>query len=157
MNEANLSIIGNDKAKFSVTCSIPVKPFILDPPDNDGGDRKLSYRFRTIDVNNPFPKGKDYTPKNWFDWYWNHPTNRTRLANVYNRNPIYVVTLDKDSISAIKEYNKNNYYTDWKDMDKNGSSGFLTNFGQKFVSIRNGANGSYCKLGEFLSSCDSFY
>lgn len=98
-------------------------------------------QFRTISLSNPFP-GRDGTSRipgtNWlsktnnfvYDYIQN---NRNVTAEeVYNKEPLYTVTLDTQSMIKIREYNKNHNYSDYGLVCESGTgrkcrSNFLRN------------------------------
>ena len=120
----------------------------------------LKYRYRVINVKDPFPRAngnKSKIPSNWREWYDN-TANKARLSNTYNKSPIYVLSVSKNrvsnmaSLASINNYNELSAYTSWNNMNKDGTSSFISKIGFKTTNIYNG----YCKLGEFSSGCDKY-
>lgn len=83
---------------------------------------KYNFIYRPIDINNPFPNRN--AGINWFDWYA-ISENVERLESAYDRLQ-YSVTLDNQTITQIKKYNKqqnsNGGYFDWNTMNNDKSS-----------------------------------
>lgn len=79
-------------------------------------NQKSEYAFiyRPIDLNNPFPNRN--AGVNWYDWY-SIPANKERLKSSYSKLE-YQVELDNQSVSKIKEYNKDNNYLNWTDINE---------------------------------------
>ena len=95
-NASNYSLIGG-KFEFSNECSIFVK-------------NVMRYRYRSIDVSNPFPKTnnsveqivKEYGAENWAYWYQDRG-HQNRIKDTYNTNkypnsPLYSVTINASNI-----------------------------------------------------------
>lgn len=106
-------------------------------------NQKSEYAFiyRPIDLNNPFPNRN--AGVNWYDWY-SIPTNKDRLKSSYSKLE-YQVELDNQSVSKIKEYNKNNNnYLDWKGInEETEKSDFINNYfkdNYKIERIQEGGN-----------------
>ena len=100
-------------------------------------NKKNEYAFiyRPIDLNNPFPNRN--AGVNWYDWY-SIPANKDRLKSSYSKKE-YQVELDNQSVSKIKEYNKNNNYLDWTGINKEtGKSDFIDKY--NIVRIQEGGN-----------------
>lgn len=79
-------------------------------------NQKSEYAFiyRPIDLNNPFPNRN--AGVNWYDWY-SISANKERLKSSYSKLE-YQVELDNQSVSKIKEYNKDNNYLNWTDINE---------------------------------------
>lgn len=128
---------------------------------------KLTYR--TIDVEDPFPKSNNELSKiavNWREWYCSNSDNssgncaidnqnKMRLANSYNSSRLlYSVNLNDSVIDDIvSDTNSGNYYYSFGSLEKSGVSSFVNN--QSLFTITNATN-SYCELGEFSESCDQY-
>ena len=114
------------------------------PPNTEEKYTTPAIQFRTIDLENPFPArdGSSRLPgTNWLgkDNYVRAyiKYNRGVSGNeVYNKEPIYTITLTPSDIIKIREYNKKN---DYSDINKD-----LICFGEKNTSC----------LSTFLSSLD---
>lgn len=84
------------------------------------GDAMEEIKFRTISLDNPFPSRDASTRLPGYNWlgkdnyvrtYINH--NRgVKGSEVYNKEPLYTVTLSPTEIVKIREYNKNKSYSD---------------------------------------------
>ena len=84
------------------------------------GDAQEKIKFRTISLNNPFPS-RDASSRlpgsNWLgaDNYVRTYINHNRGVNgseVYNKEPIYTITLTPSQMIKIREYNKKHNYSD---------------------------------------------
>lgn len=77
---------------------------------------EYAFIYRPIDLNNPFPNRN--AGVNWYDWY-RISANKERLKSSYSKLE-YQVELDNQSVSKIKEYNKdnNNNYLNWTDINE---------------------------------------
>ncbi|MBR3161215.1 MAG: VWA domain-containing protein [Bacilli bacterium] len=129
------------------------------------GEVEDYFDYRTIDINDPFPKtGYNYgmIPYNWRDWYCttngnckDNNKNILRLKNSYNNNndnSYYSTSLNK-IISANFVDDGNYAYSDFIN-NRNGSSLFVNSkYFDKFVS--SGANG-FCHHGSFDEDCDKY-
>ena len=92
-------------------CEINLYPLLYD------------YRFiyRPIDLYNPFPNRN--AGINWYEWY-KIAANKARLENSYSKLE-YTATLNNSNIAEIKNYNKDNSYLDWSNIES-GKSSFIT-------------------------------
>lgn len=96
---------------------------------------EYAFIYRPIDLNNPFPNRN--AGVNWYDWY-SIPANKERLKSSYSKEE-YQVILDNQSVSKIKEYNKNNNYLDWTGINKKTEkSEFIDKY--NIVRIQEGGN-----------------
>ena len=165
MNNKMLSIIGQEDT-YTATCELLVHQggIVYECIKNcEGGDGnvKISYRYRTIDVNDPFnDKNASQiasTAQNWSDWY-KIDANKRRLSDTYNRrypnNPLYRVVLNNYNGSKVIQYNDaNKSYISFNDMNANGESSFINDNSENMFIIKND-NRSYCGLGIFKTQCD---
>lgn len=172
-----LSIWSNFKWTFTGTCStVRVAQGLYECPDGnctDGGSLDLSYNYRSIDVDNPFPRAidKDDYPENWRYWYCgddencssDYSGNKLRIkesyknysANQEKSNPLYSVIVDDIKLSKIRGIDY--FYTNWSVngnqpvgiTGNTGSSVFVENFFDKKASSL-----SYCPLGVWDDNCD---
>ena len=86
---------------------------------------EYAFIYRPIDLNNPFPNRN--AGVNWYDWY-SISANKERLKTSYSKLE-YQVELDNQSVSKIKEYNKNNNYLNWTGIDEETEkSDFVNNY-----------------------------
>lgn len=134
------------------------------PPGNPPSDPRYFEKaivYRSINLNNPFPRANQDTgddiKENWKDWYtnplFNSENNRRRLENTFNSLPIYDVSLDKaDKFNAITYLNNSYSYSSWAGIDVGGISSFVTNPIYR-ISLEPSKD-SYCSIGEFKSDCD---
>ena len=100
------------------SCKVNVTSRLYKPNQSN----KYAFTYRPIDLNNPFPNRN--AGVNWYDWY-SIPANKERLKSSYSKEE-YQVILDNQSVSKIKEYNKNNNYLDWKGInEETGKSEFI--------------------------------
>lgn len=155
---SSFSSIGLSNFSVDTSCTVNV--------GEDWNEVKPSYR--TIDVNEPFPKASgqyNLIPLNWRDWYCNsgtgnncnvNSTNKQRLANSYT-NLNYEIKLDESKLTNIKSNTKNNGgYTILGDgnttgMEYTGVSNFVTSYFTSYTTSDN-----FCKLGRFDESCDKW-
>lgn len=140
----------------------------IDVKDNytEGED---GLRYRTISVENPFPKAGTKTdiPNNWAEWYCGtnnscgggpntgQDSANSRLNSTFNGYPSnydYKITLNHSKISSIKSINRSSIYTSWQGINKNGSSDFVTSNFETKANCGNG--GSCCEIGKFNADCD---
>ena len=158
------SVMGLD-LDFNTSCKITVGQGTF-----KGYPDKLAYR--TIDVENPFPKSNNELSKiavNWREWYCSNSDNssgncaidnqnKMRLANSYNSSRLlYSVNLNDSVIDYIvSDTSSGNYYYSFGTINNSGSSNFVNNrIISNLFSIHNATN-SYCELGEFSESCDQY-
>lgn len=100
------------------SCKVNVTSRLYKPNQKN----EYAFIYRPIDLNNPFPNRN--AGVNWYDWY-SIPANKERLKSSYSKQE-YQVILDNQSVSKIKEYNKNNNYLDWKGInEETGKSEFI--------------------------------
>lgn len=98
---------------------------------------EYAFIYRPIDLNNPFPNRN--AGINWYDWY-SKQSNKDRLKSSYSKLE-YQVELDNQSVSKIKEYNKdeNNNYLNWTGINtETGKSKFIDDY--KIDRIQEGGN-----------------
>ena len=136
----NFSLIDAILLKFQDSCPVNVKQLFY-------GDGGFSYNYRSIDVENPFPK--NVIPDNWKNWYVN-TSNKQRLANSYSNYPnnaLYAITFDSNKKRTM--LSNNSVYTDWTGITNNGVSTFVQTYFDKLPT-----NDSYCKKGKWNSACD---
>lgn len=113
------------------SCKVNVTSRLYKPDQSN----KYAFIYRPIDINNPFPNRN--AGVNWYDWY-SIPANKDRLKSSYSKKE-YQVELDNQSVSKIKEYNKNNNYLDWTGINKEtGKSDFIDKY--NIVRIQEGGN-----------------
>ena len=148
-NDINPSFIRGMNWNLNGTCDVDVKKGYYT-------DNGLSYKYRSISLNNPFPKANanyNNIAINWLSWYGNSDTNKARIANTYDNGVKYSITINKisgnrNSISSIQSLGGN--YISMNGVGSNGHSSFVDD---KFT-IRQGSNISYCGLGYFSTNCD---
>ena len=113
------------------SCKVNVTSRLYKPNQSN----KYAFIYRPIDINNPFPNRN--AGVNWYDWY-SIPANKERLKSSYSKEE-YQVILDNQSVSKIKEYNKNNNYLDWTGINKKTEkSEFIDKY--NIVRIQEGGN-----------------
>lgn len=163
--DLNPSFLSEMTWKLNGTCSINVKDGYYgddsggsDPePDGDdsGNSKKVPlFRYRSITVNNPFPKGK--IPKNWETWY-NKKSNQTRILESYKNmpnNPLYEITLSKfKKKGAVLISDINNITTHYLDMSNIDVNTGISDFVEEYFSIKaTVSDKSFCSVGTFNSS-----
>lgn len=114
-----------------------------------------AYQFRVISLSNPFPArdGTSRIPgKNWLNNEQNNVYNyiqNNRNVNsekVYEKKPLYTVTLDAKKMVKIREYNKTHSYSD---------SDITCEIGTGRMCIDNFIRNDYLKLGGTCSNLKS--
>lgn len=167
----NISAVGNYSAvsdgnqfNVSISCPMNVRKGLYEGEDgcfpcDDGDELKISYNYRSINVDNPFPKAvsKSDIAENWRDWYCGNDTscsnttdNMQRIKNTFSNDIFYRATFEDD-----KYYDVGYVYTDWEKMNLDGTSEFINNnnsTGITFYPIAK--NDSYCGLGKFKEECN---
>ena len=84
---------------------------------------------RSVDLNNPFPGSKGLTRKpgsNWLQSDVEKVIKNGRNAQgyaLYNQTPLYTITLDHDSLTEIKKYNKKYALSEYHDIKCSGTNG----------------------------------
>lgn len=117
-------------------------------------DKIYDLVFRPIDLSNPFPgmTGEGRTPgKNWTsELMGKYITSR---QDVYNKTPLYSVTLTPSIIKEIRKYNKNNDYGNVSTLqcDDTGNSCYSTFLRNNFEKIVN-INKSLCYNKDSMTS-----
>lgn len=158
---ANPSLINVMEWELNGTCSVDVENGLF---DDDG---KPLYKYRSISLSNPFPKGN--TSLNWRNWHLKFGY-LDRLENTYDVNNdntsdendyIYSFTLLKkygtngieiaevNSCSSLNMCSKS--YGTFDGLGADGISDFVEHYDQ-WANNQN----SYCGLGMFSSRCDAF-
>lgn len=113
------------------SCKVNVTSRLYKPDQSN----KYAFIYRPIDLNNPFPNRN--AGVNWYSWY-SIPANKERLKSSYSKKE-YQVELDNQSVSKIKEYNKNNNYLNWTGInEETGKSKFIDEY--NIVRIQEGGN-----------------
>lgn len=113
------------------SCKVNVTSRLYKPNQKN----EYAFIYRPIDLNNPFPNRN--AGVNWYDWY-SIPANKERLKSSYSKKE-YQVELDNQSVSKIKEYNKNNNYLNWTGInEETGKSKFIDEY--NIVRIQEGGN-----------------
>lgn len=103
------------------SCKVNVTSRLYKPNQKN----EYAFIYRPIDINNPFPNRN--AGVNWYDWY-SIPANKERLKSSYDKVE-YQMKLDNQSVSKIKEYNKNKNYLDWKGInEKTEKSEFIDEY-----------------------------
>ncbi len=151
VNGVNLSNHEGIVINHKLSCSTTVK------------GKELKYNYRSINVNNPFPKK---VPSNWSKWYKENPN---RLGNTFSNidKPLYSIHINKydnndaskNSLSDVRKFNDTSY-TNWDHMLSNGKSNVVcpeVNTGSGLIFGERVCNSgiSYCNLGEFSKGCDN--
>jgi hypothetical protein len=102
--------------------------------------------YRPIDISNPFPNGLSS------DSYWKglisgtkiQTTNASGVTKKYDLKDSFkeiTYSIDITNANSIRNYNKDNYYTSWQNMSKDGTSRFVSTY-----NMRKG-KADYYKLG----------
>lgn len=159
----NPSFLSNMKWSLNGTCSVKVKDGLFkEGDDGGGGGLKPTFRYRTIDVKNPFPKkvkGK-IAPINWRNWYTGNVNNQNRLTNSYANypdNPLYKITLsDSGANGSVRVSEIKGIATSYVNLDTinpRGTSSFVESYFQRGNGVRAGGK-SYCPRGSYSANCD---
>ena len=122
-----------------------------DPDDPDEPASGLNYRYRSISVDDPFPRGESYIPYNWKKWY-SIGNNQTRLSNSLNYTPVYTVTFNRGNSDQIT--GEDSTYVNWSNINNDGSSKLLNSWKTSGILNSNSVQ-SYCEKGRFSTECDS--
>ena len=114
----------------------------------------LKLVYRTIDLNNPFPDIDGEGRKVGSNWCASSGTNKCSNTNslvqsviktdVMQEEPMYTFTLTPTTLMYIRDYNKNNSYTDFnmKCEEKTGKA-CVSNFLTDLIGRLNGINETY--------------
>lgn len=117
----NITVTYDGKRNRASNCIVNTYPRFYEE-DN----KTYKFIYRPIDINNPFPNRN--AGVNWYSWY-EEPANKNRLESSYDKVE-YQMELDNQSVSKIKEYNKDKNYLDWKGInEKTGKSDFVRDYG----------------------------
>ncbi len=140
INNKNFSSVDGIEFEINISCPVNVVQILYDDPGDDG-DLEVAYTYRSIDHNNPFPKG--VIPFNW-QAFMDDDDGRTRLSDSYlGGNLNYEISFRDEDLDDIANGND---YTDWSNIDvETGSSDFANKIKR---------NATYCPLGEFRDDCD---
>lgn len=163
---SSVSAIGQS-TRVSSACSLSVD-FGLYEKKNE--KYSLRYRYRPINVKNPFPKADTKekiarTAENWADWYCGESdscsgvnSNKNRLSNTYDYDkPLYSIIIDNDSAKIIGGFN--NKYISYINLDEINTDEGSSSLVSKIIDKNNSrvTKNSYCGLGVFRESCDTLY
>ena len=150
--DGNFSSLNDINFYLKATCSINAKQLLYDDPDDpDRPASGLNYRYRSISVDDPFPRGESYIPYNWKKWY-SIGNNQTRLSNSLNYTPVYTVTFNRDNSNQITD--EDSTYVNWSNINNDGSSKLLNSWKTSGILNSNSVQ-SYCEKGRFSTECDS--
>lgn len=153
--DINPSFIDTMNWKLNGTCGVKVKDGYYTSAGSGSGDGlSFTYKYRSILLENPFPKSDTIgIAVNWNEWY-NSFNNKSRIKNTYMNGVKYKILISKINnsgtikISDINAMGGN--YVDLINFNKDGTSNFVEN---TFL-IKQGVGVSYCGLGYFSTSCD---
>ena len=159
LDNTDISVIGQN-LKTSVKCNIGVEQILYSEGDNK--KLKVTYRYRPIDVSNPFPKANTKSKvaekaENWAEWYYgeNSSIHQSRLNNTFGNNVFYEVTINNNTGPKITSFNdQNSFYADFGSVSSDGTSNFVNRDKGIFDVLPNVT--SYCPLGIFENSCDQY-
>lgn len=116
------------------SCKVNVTSRLYKPNQKN----EYAFIYRPIDINNPFPNRN--AGVNWYDWY-SIPANKERLKSSYSKKE-YQVILDNQSVSKIKEDNKNNNYLDWRGINKDTEKSEFIDKYNRYFSVRDQEGGN---------------
>ena len=147
-------LLGIDIDDVTTTASVTVTQNLY----NDDGSYKINYRpidVSKVSINNKAYIDKIARYKNWNDWlkqggneYFTQNVNRIKYSyDSYPDGYDYKV-----SFSGKSDLNSDWNYSDWTNINRNGSSNFLSNnskIDQKINTTKN-----YCEIGEFSDDCN---
>ena len=153
--DGNFSSLNGIEFNVKATCSIDAKQLLYDDPDKPGDSDEpasgLNYRYRSISVDDPFPRGESYIPYNWKKWY-SIGSNQTRVSNSLNYTPVYTVTFNRNNSNQITD--EDSIYVNWSNINNDGSSKLLNSWKTSGILNSNSVQ-SYCEKGRFSTECDS--
>ena len=156
VNLSPISFVKNIDWNIFGGCQVNVTNKLFGPP-GDPGEPRLKVIYRPIDLQEPFPKGKD---AQWSRWY--KGSNKNRIKNTMKRSPIYAISLTEGSSKSGKlgtdainriTVNYNHWTGSRTGIDADGVSTFINSSFSTYFT-RKASNSSYCKIGYFKSSCD---
>ncbi len=115
---------------FSTTINYKVDQKFYNTTEDKENIEGYSFYYKPIDYSNPFPNGLASDSL----WKGLYTSNKVTIKDANNKKKeielsksfetkTYVATNLK--LSDIRNYNKNNLYTSWKNMNKNGTSKFI--------------------------------
>lgn len=129
------------------------------------GTKKLNkIIYRTIDLKDPFPGKKGNSRKPGYNWNSKIRIEREILKgrgtndyDIYKKEPLMVITLDSKAIKQIKEYNKNNEYSDFKLIQvQNASKKVSGYYTSKFIRETIKENVKYSDDCKDISTIEKF-
>lgn len=123
----------NDGCYFSTTIHIPVtQKFYGEETDKKGNTtlKGFNFYYRPIDINNPFPNGIA-NDSYWKEWADNKKKN-PELTKSFDQ---ITYKIDNVNTKEIREYTKNYKYTDWSNMNINGTSNFVTSYLNRNIKL----------------------
>lgn len=126
---------------ISARIKFPISQEFYKETDESGDEKKLkgfNFYYRPIDINNPFPNGVG-TNSIWSEW--NKSTSKTPDITKSYTDITYIAS--NINSEKIRNYNKNNSYTSWSNMNIDGTSRFID---KESVVVRN-TNKSFYGLG----------
>ena len=141
----------NNKFKFNISPNTNLSliegiDYYVEAECNIGVEYKIpEIRYRTISVENPFPKGETTIPSNWREW-WNSTSFQNRIKNTYNTLD-YRLELTKENAEIVSDINKRYLYTDWNLIKDNGSSELVNDYKLGF-EFKSNISDSYCPIGK---------
>ena len=124
--------------RYKIEIDIPVKQRFYNELENGINFNGFNFYYKPIDINNPFPNGINETSL-WYEW--NKNKKDPDLTKSYNK-VTYVAQIN--DVNQIREYTKDNPYTNWYTMYVNGTSTYIENGG---VITRYVNRDSYYPLG----------
>lgn len=124
---------------FQSSITIPVEQKFYNELEDQITFKGFNFYYKPIDINEPFPNGLTNTSI-WYDWY---KDNNKELDLTESYHDITYIAQISD-LDAIREYTKNNPYTNWYNMYVNGTSSFIEKEG---IITRYVDRDSYYALG----------
>lgn len=119
----------SDGCIYQSVINIPIIQRFYNELKNGETFKGFNFYYKPIDIDNTFPNGLTETSL-WYDWNESNDKNPD-LTESYDDITYIATNINPD---AIRNFNKDNPYTSWTNMNINGTSNLITDNGQE---IRN--------------------
>lgn len=145
-NGSNGSVNATVSGLTSLSCPFNVANYIKCSGNNCGvNSGGINVIYRPISLTNPFPNEKDTSTYRQMGLNWNASLADSIVKNnrgvsdyeVYNKEPIYTITLTPSTIKEIRKYNKEVPY---RDFDMSCTDGYLCSSNFLWGTTTNGYN-----------------
>ena len=130
--------------KYQTTITIPVIQRFYNELEDGKTFKGFNFYYKPIDIDNPFPNGLTETSL-WYDWNESNDKDPD-LTDSYDDETYRAENINLD---AIRNYNKDNSYTSWANMNLDGTSNFISKgisgnmIIQRNINLANEANSVY--------------